>query len=587
MSSQTPLAILSPDLQIQLKERTEGLLNEIINTNLQTRFVQEYDGLRKFRDGIKLLKDRSAHEVQECYHDSVPLTNYGAYEPFISKFLAEPCREEDVKDLLSPGLPFFIAKSSGTAGKAAKLFPKYRHFAGAPSRNRFTAKTCHILAMTYLRVIDVLGNEENPTKVIMTTVTSGMMRMQHDMGIEKDSDAIKITLPNTTCPIAVGHIRNYRSYLLMHALFALAEEKLTSFNMTFSTIFLDLIMFMEAEWPTLLSSIENGTIPELEETNHVREYLEPKLLPNPSRAQKLREIGKFKADPGWLSKIWPELKQVVCIVTGLFATTLPKMRHCLGPEVLINSCYIGASEALVGVSHSFTDLNLFKVTAKEFIEYLDITKCASPENLVPAWELETGRRYEVILTTRDGLWRYRLEDIIEVAGFDPGDGMPLLRYVERSNRELRLSAGVSITEAQLIEGILAGEKSLGKINEFTVVIDERASPRRFGYFVELYDAPKPNAHLVLHEVRDELRRINDNVDLNLSNKTIGEPTIRILKPGTFSEYRQWRVGIARTAAGQTKVPVFVTDDVTKEWLKERVIHELLDLADDSVVHATA
>ncbi|KAH7903872.1 hypothetical protein BJ138DRAFT_68216, partial [Hygrophoropsis aurantiaca] len=127
MSFQTPITILSPELQIRLKERTEGLLNKIIHTNLQTRFVQEFDGLRVFRDAIELLKDRSAHETWECYRDSVPLTNYSTYEPFISRFLEEPCREEDVKDLLSPGLPFFIAKSSGTSGKAAKLFPKYRH----------------------------------------------------------------------------------------------------------------------------------------------------------------------------------------------------------------------------------------------------------------------------------------------------------------------------------------------------------------------------------------------------------------------------------------------------------------------------
>jgi len=134
---------------------------------------------------------------------------------------------------------------------------------------------------------------------------------------------------------------------------------------------------------------------------------------------------------------------------------------------------------------------------------------------------------------------------------------------------------VSITEAHLIEGILAGENSLGKIKEFTVVIDERASPRCFGYFVELHDAPIPDAHSALNEVRDELRRINDNVDVCLSSKTIGEPTIRILKPGTFSEYRQWRLGIAKTAPGQTKVPVFVTDEATKEWLEERVVHELI------------
>ncbi|KAH7903871.1 GH3 auxin-responsive promoter, partial [Hygrophoropsis aurantiaca] len=577
-----PITTLSPELQIRLKEHTEGLLNDIINTNLQTRFVQEFDGLREFRDAIEMLKDRSAHEAWECYRDSVPLTNYGTYEPFISRFLEEPCKEEDVKDLLSPGLPFCLAKSSGTSGKAAKLFPKYHHqFMGtAPGRNLCRPKTCHIVSMTYLQVIDVLRNEGKSTKVIVTVSSSGRVRMHYDLGIEKDHEMIKMTLPNTTSPIAVGHIRNYRSYLLMHALFALAEERLTSFRTVFSTLFLDLIMYMEEEWPTLLNSIKNGIMPDFEDMHHVREYLEPKLLPNPSRAQQLLEIGESKADPGWLFRIWPDLRQVKCIVTGVFATTLPKLRHYLGPDVLINSGSIGASEASIGVSYSFTDLNLFKVRTEEFIEYLDITKDPSPANLVPAWELETGRRYEIFLTTRNGLWRYCLGDIIEVAGFEPDGGMPLLRYVERSNLELRLSPLVSITETQIIEGILAGEKSLGKVNEFTVIIDERASPRRFGYFVELQDALKPNAHLALREVHDELRRINHNVNLDFTNRAIGEPTIRILKPGTFSEYRQWRVGIARTAAGQIKVPVFVTDQATKEWLRERVMHELLYPADD-------
>ncbi|KAH7913708.1 GH3 auxin-responsive promoter [Hygrophoropsis aurantiaca] len=578
MSSQTPLVALSPELQILLKEHNKGLLNGIINANLQTRFAQEFDGLREFRDAIGQLKGRSAHEAWECYRDRVPLTNYGAYGPFISRFLEEPCKEEDVKDLLSPGLPFYLAKSSGTSGKAAKLFPRY-HRVAASSQQPGTAKACHILSMTYIRVIDVLQNEGKSTKVLLSNAISGIARMEHGFGVDSDPETVKLTLPNATSPIAVGHIRNYRSALLVHALFALAEERLAFFHATFSTNFLDFIRFMEEEWPTLLNSIENGTIPAFEGMNHVREYLEPKLLPNPSRAQKLREIGESRTDPGWFIRIWPELKQVACIVTGLFSGTLPKIRHYLGPDVLINSGVIGASEGQTAISRGSTDLNLFKVTAQDFVEYLDVTKDPSAANLVPAWELEAGRRYEVILTTRDGLWRYRLEDIIEVAGFDPDDGFPLLRYIERLNPELRLGAGVSISETQIIEGILAGEKCLGKVKEFTVVIDERTFPRRFGYFVELQDAPKPNAYPALHEVRDELRRINDNVDVCLRCKKIGEPTIRILEPGTFSEYRQWRAGIAR-AFGQIKVPVFVTDEATKEWLEERVMQELLCPAED-------
>jgi len=47
------------------------------------------------------------------------------------------------------------------------------------------------------------------------------------------------------------------------------------------------------------------------------------------------------------------------------------------------------------------------------------------------WELEVGKRYELFLTTNDGLWRYRQEDIVEVTGFAPDDGQPVLRFIER------------------------------------------------------------------------------------------------------------------------------------------------------------
>ena len=38
---------------------------------------------------------------------------------------------------------------------------------------------------------------------------------------------------------------------------------------------------------------------------------------------------------------------------------------------------------------------------------------------------------EVVVTTKDGLWRYQLNDTVEVAGFILEREIPLIRYVER------------------------------------------------------------------------------------------------------------------------------------------------------------
>jgi len=52
------------------------------------------------------------------------------------------------------------------------------------------------------------------------------------------------------------------------------------------------------------------------------------------------------------------------------------------------------------------------------------------------------------------------------------------------------------------------------------------------------------------------------------------PTIRIVKSGTFRDYRRCRGEQLKTAVGQTKVPVVVMDPDTLVWLEERVVKEL-------------
>ena len=54
----------------------------------------------------------------------------------------------------------------------------------------------------------------------------------------------------------------------------------------------------------------------------------------------------------------------------------------------------------------------------------------------------------------------------------------------------------------------------------------------------------------------------------------GDPTIRILKPGTFKEYRQWKSHTRGISPGQIKVPTMLTDPVTIDWLAERVALEV-------------
>ncbi|KIM55204.1 hypothetical protein SCLCIDRAFT_1221347 [Scleroderma citrinum Foug A] len=582
-----PVAVLTPELFDRLKERTEGTLLNLIKQNKNTRYACESPVFGGFRSALSA-HGNAEDEVQddmllESYRSTIPLTNYDSYEPFINKFFDNDCKESDLKDMFSPGLPYFLAVSSATSSKTAKFFPKYRHAPGGSYKSVDSnanptsdtgGKNCVVYNLNYRQVIDVQNEDGDLVKKIpVTLMSSGSIRMQNEIDVEKDPYMLHLTAPRASSPMAVCFIRHYRTFLLMHVLFALAEPKLENITALFGTVFVDMVRYMEDEWDVLLDSIETGKIPDWEGINHLLHYLEPKFPPRPERAANLRAIGKASQEVGWLVRVWPMLKLVVGIASGIFSASIPKMRHYLGPDVQMRSLGFTASEGYVGTVYDPSDMNLFKIATDDVIEYLDVLREESTKSLMSAWQVERGHQYEIVLTTRDGLWKYRLGDIIEIAGFDPDDGVPVVRYVERRNVAFRFG-GAMVTETQLASAIFAAQDALGPVAEFTVVFDNRAMPPSLGFLVEIQDEICPKADEAPAQVLANLGTSNPNVLHGIGRQAMGRPTVRIVRPGTFCDFRRRKTEAAGGSAGQAKVPVVMWDAASQEWMFERVEREV-------------
>jgi len=111
-----------------LVDQTNLALLKIIRDNFATQYASQACPLAGFRDAV------SAHGGTEVdatlladFRAHVPLSDYDSYKPFIDKFSVQPCKEEDVLNMFSPGLPDFFALSSGTSGGIPKILPKYKH----------------------------------------------------------------------------------------------------------------------------------------------------------------------------------------------------------------------------------------------------------------------------------------------------------------------------------------------------------------------------------------------------------------------------------------------------------------------------
>ncbi|KAI5989834.1 GH3 auxin-responsive promoter [Pisolithus marmoratus] len=570
-----PVHALSPDLVSVLKSSTEATMVAIIKKNQYTRYFSESPVFADFHSALRNFgreDDRSISDdiLLETYRTMIPLTTYDSYEPFVAKLLTGTCQEDDIRDMFSSGLPHHIAVTSSTSSLKPKFYCKYQH----PGAMRYPfgdgRQTFWTFSLHYRQLVKVQNcNGDIISTIPVGTQSSGIFRARSGLEVENDHLNIKLAGELANSPVAVGFISDYRTFMLTHTLFALANSKIETISINFTTSVVDMIRFMEEEWDTLITSIETGELPAWERIQEVREYLRPHFPPRPERATQLRAVGKATDQPGWLVKIWPMLKTTISISSGVFSVAVPKVRFYLGPDVHLRSLGFGSSEAFVAAVYDPSDLNPFKVTSQETIEYLDLDKEEKASSIIPPWLVEVGKHYEIVCTTRDGLWRYRLGDIVEIAGFDPMDGTPIIRYCERRN-VITWMAGGTLTESHITDAILAVQDTLAPIIEFTAIIDSRSGVPTLGYLVEVHGELHPEAAKAPMKLHNELCRLNEEFE----PRRMQVPTVRVLEPGTFGEYRQWRIEMTNSGSGQVKVPVLMSDNAAQEWILARVRREL-------------
>src|SRR5262249_47808944 len=136
------------------------------------------------------------------------------------------------------------------------------------------------------------------------------------------------------------------------------------------------------------------------------------LRPMPARARQLAEVWQSQASVAerWRAT-WPRLALISCWADAAAALLTPEVR-ALFPAVELQAKGLLATEGFV--SFPLVDQPGAALAIRShFFEFEegDGARCQL------AHELDRGGRYRVVLTTAGGLYRYRLEDEVEVVGF--------------------------------------------------------------------------------------------------------------------------------------------------------------------------
>jgi hypothetical protein len=267
-----------------------------------------------------------------------------------------------------------------------------------------------------------------------------------------------------------------------------------------------------------------------------RAALTAHLRPDRQRAIELTRI--IEGEGGLIPRlVWPNLGWLFSAHGPAFAPYQTALSRAYAHQFMWGMPYL-ASEGIVGIpyiANSYSHLPAVAASFLEFIPEKDWTS-SQPHTVLIA-ELEPRHRYDVVLTSWNGFYRYRLGDLVEVDG--EFRGVPTLRIISRLKTVLSVS-WEKTTEEHVIQAMTASVRECGiEFVDFVVDIDTSPVPARYRLWIEpasvIRDVQELGKALDAH-----LCRSNPSYAEVRRNTEVGAPIVRLLPAGTFEKFRQYR-----------------------------------------------
>ena len=336
------------------------------------------------------------HTVAQ-YRAAVPLTGYEEMAPWIAR-----CAGGEA-DVIFAGRALAFERTGGSSG-GAKLLPY-----SAASLDGF-----RVAILPWLRdVIEGQGWSQghaywaiSPATRQPETTAGGIAVGVNDAAY-LGADALPAFAALSAVEPAVGAVASVRDWQLLTLHGLLCKPDLVLISVWSPTFFLALIEALDGladEIEALLAV--GGRVAGL----RVR-----------AEAGALERLRAYRADHE-LRGLWPRLALVSCWADGDSRPYFDVLRARL-PHASFQAKGLLATEGVVTVP----DAQGRPVLAADsgFTEFID-----ARGNCLLADELRAGERYEVVMTTAGGLYRYRIGDVVDCQGH--GEGGPLLHFVGRA-----------------------------------------------------------------------------------------------------------------------------------------------------------
>jgi hypothetical protein len=253
---------------------------------------------------------------------------------------------------------------------------------------------------------------------------------QQDRQINNDSDYVQgpvkwIFTFFSVVPNKVKSLKNLDHFKMILSLSLLAERKLEIISIWSPSFFISLVRFIEANKVKIYEYLLKGEI-ELEKINFTFKPI------------KLNELKKNELT---ITKLFPSLKLISCWGSSTSSYFFQELKK-LFPDVFIQAKGLLATEAPLTIP-LIKAQNFLPMISEVYFEFLD-----NQGNFWQLHEIKLGHQYEILITQKSGLIRYKINDHVKVSGFYRN--CPCLEFIGRGESYCDL-VGEKLHENQIID----------------------------------------------------------------------------------------------------------------------------------------
>ncbi len=506
----------------------------------------------------EILGAKNDTELYALYQKYVQLNDYEDLRPYVEK------HKHGAENVLFPGKPIMYATTSGTT-KEPKWVPITKEYL-----NNIYGKMTKVWLFSFIKnkpkvftgkIVSIVG------KVKEGEAPDGTFYGSVSGVTQRDCPAFVKKL--YASPASVFSIEDYTARY--YAIMRMGIERNVTLVVTAnpSTI-VEMQNNANEFFDDYCNDIEKGTLKaELNIPQWIRDDIQPYLKPNPERANELRAL-KAKYGTVLPKHYWPNMQILNTWRCGNTKVYVDKFKDSFPRQMLHQEFGYFASECRFGLVLDDT-LNTVLFPHFHYYEFIAEDELESEDkHFLQLWQLEKGKRYCPYVTTFAGLYRYNMNDLVEVG--DNFCNTPTVHMIQKVNGIVTMT-GEKLSESQFIEAVRTAEKETGLTTRFFVGFADMEKSA-YDLYYEFADpaTTQAQAEQFTAAVDKALKAVNIEYAAKRASFRVKDPFTYRLVPQSFEKFKA--ACIAEGARdGQFKLNLLLQDEKRHTKFKQLVVEE--------------